>query len=97
MTRIRGSLVEIGLILRERRRHLDLTQTEVARRAATTRSTVHRIEAGQLNPTWMLVVAISQALDLQPVLVPRSRLRAVEVIMRDQETDGTPPLAGSHW
>jgi transcriptional regulator with XRE-family HTH domain len=98
MMPIRGSLIEIGSILREQRERLGQTQAQLAARAAVTRSTVQRIEAGTLNPTWGLVVALAQALDLQPVLVPRERLRAVEVVMRQRhDAIDVPPLAGGEW
>ncbi len=50
-----------------------------------------------MSPTWGLALGIAQALDLQPVLVPRERMRAVEAVVKMSKASETPPLAGDEW
>lgn len=88
---------EIGTILRERRIELGKSASELAALAGIERSTLSRIESGKTNPSWALVLALGQALDMQPVLVPRQRLRAVEAVVRMNESAEAPPSTGDEW
>ena len=96
MARISTS-TDIGALLRERRSNLGKSTVAVAQAANVPRSTLTRIESGRMNPGWSLVLAISQALDLQPVLVPRDKIRAVETVLKMSDAPETPPLAGEDW
>jgi DNA-binding XRE family transcriptional regulator len=87
----------IGLVLRERRKELGKTVGWVAETVGVPRSTVARVESGTTNPTWSLVLGLSQALDLQPVLIPRERMTAVEAVLKMSDAPETPPLAGDAW
>lgn len=88
---------DLPAVLRTRRIETGTSIQSLARLIGVSRSTVTRIENGQLNPTWSLVLAISQAIDLQPVLVPRDRLPAVEAVMKMSQASEAPPLAGDEW
>jgi len=92
-----GNTYGIGAALRARRIHLAKSTTEVAATVGIPRSTLSRIEAGKMSPTWGLALGIAQALDLQPVLVPRERMRAVEAVVKMSKASETPPLAGDEW
>jgi DNA-binding XRE family transcriptional regulator len=92
-----GDTSEIGTILHVRRKELRKSAAWVAETVGVQRSTVTRIESGTMNPSWSLVLAISQALDLQPVLVPRERMTAVEAVVKMSDAPETPPLAGDEW
>jgi DNA-binding XRE family transcriptional regulator len=87
----------IGTVLSDRRNELGKTATWLAKTVGVPRSTVARIESGKMNPTWSLVFGLSQALDLQPVLVPRERMTAVETVVKMSDAPETPPLAGDEW
>lgn len=88
---------DIGAVLRTRRIETGTSVQSLARLIGVPRSTITRIENGQINPSWSLVLAISQAIDLQPVLVPRDRMPAVEAVIKMSEASEAPPLAGDEW
>lgn len=46
-----------------RRIELDISQTELAKRAGVTRQTIGLIESGEFNPSIKLCIAICKALD----------------------------------
>jgi len=96
MTLIRNTS-DIARVLRDRRKELTRSVTEVASTVGIPRSTRSRIEAGTMSPTWGLALGIAQALDLQPVFVPRERMRAVEAVITMSTAPETPPLAGDEW
>lgn len=52
-----------NLKMKFRRIELEMSQTELARRAGVTRQTIGMIEAGEFNPSIKLCVAICQALE----------------------------------
>ncbi len=87
----------IGSVLSDRRKELGKTAAWLAKTVGVPRSTVARIESGKMNPTWSLVFGLSQALDLEPVLVPRERMTAVETVVKMSDAPETPPLAGDEW
>jgi len=92
-----SNISEIGSVLRDRRIELGKSAAELAALAGIERSTLSRIEAGKTNPSWALVLALGQALDMQPVLVPRQRVRAVEAVVRMNESAEAPPSTGGAW
>ena len=53
-----------NLKMKFRRIELDMSQTELARRAGVTRQTIGLIEAGEFNPSIKLCIAICKALDV---------------------------------
>ena len=59
-----------------------LTQRELARRVALPQSHISRIENGHVDPGLATALEIARALGLEPVLVPRGRLAAVETMLR---------------
>lgn len=84
-------------MLRERRIALGKSVADLAALAGIERSTLSRIETGKTNPSWGLVLALGQALDMQPVFVPRQRVRAVEAVVRMNESADAPPSTGDQW
>jgi DNA-binding XRE family transcriptional regulator len=87
----------IGSVIKDRRDTLGKKPSDVARTAGIPRSTLLRIENGQMSPTWGMVLALSQVLDLQPVLVPREKMPAVDAVIKMSTASETPPLAGEEW
>ena len=59
-------LIELGAILAQHRREAGRLQQEVADAAGISRSTLHTIERGGAGVRWEKVVAVAQALGLQP-------------------------------
>jgi DNA-binding XRE family transcriptional regulator len=84
-------------MLRERRRKLGKTVAWVAYTIGAPRSTVARVEAGTTNPSWGIVLAISQALGLEPTFVPRERVAAAEAVVHVTDAPEVPPLVGESW
>lgn len=87
----------IGRILAARRELLGLTQTELARRMGKAQSFVTRLEGGKRDPRWETLLEFARALELEPMLVPRERIPAVEAVLRLSASDDVPPLAGGEW
>lgn len=59
----------IGEIIRERRVELEISQDELAKRAGyTNRSSIARIEAGEIDLPYSKIVAIASALSVDPVI-----------------------------
>jgi transcriptional regulator with XRE-family HTH domain len=54
----------LGHVLRERRRQLDLTQSEVASRIKTSVPYVGHLEAGKRHPSDTIILRLAEALDL---------------------------------
>jgi len=59
-----------GQILRERRRKLDLTQQEVARRIKTSTPYVGHLEAGKRHPSDKIIGRLAEVLGLPGHVVP---------------------------
>lgn len=67
--RIRTPL-DVGLVIRDRRRKLKLSQTELARKAGVGRQWVVAIEQGKSRAELGLVLRTLSALDLAPTIDP---------------------------
>ncbi len=93
----KSNLSEIGVILRQAREAAGKHQEQVAELIGVPRSTLGRIESGKVTPTWALVLAFSEALGLQPVLVPHGKARAVEALLSTPSSADAPPLLGDKW
>jgi transcriptional regulator with XRE-family HTH domain len=55
----------LGLVLRERRRKLDLTQLEVARRIGTSTPYVGHLESGKRHPSEKVIGRLAEVLGLE--------------------------------
>jgi predicted transcriptional regulator len=86
-----------GQAFKRRRRALGLTQAELARRIGTTQSYIAAVERGDRETRWNTVLEIARALELEPMLVPRERLPAVEAALHLSPEDDVPPLTGEGW
>ena len=68
--------------LRVARESKGLSQRELSRRAGVPQSHISRIENGTIDLRLSSLVALSRVLDLEPILVPRKALSAVQSIIR---------------
>ncbi len=83
--------------MKQRRHELGLTQAEVARRLGATQSYVAQVERSVRELRWATVVELARALELEPMLVPRDRIPAVEAVLHLGADDDVPPLTGERW
>ena len=72
----------IGALLANRREHLGLTQAELAQQMGKSQSYIARLEGGKRIPRWDTVLEFARALELEPALVPRESIAAVEMVLR---------------
>jgi HTH-type transcriptional regulator / antitoxin HipB len=89
----------VGRRLAKQRERLGLTQSQLAKRMGTTQAWVAQLETGKREPRWSTLLDFARALELEPMLIPRSRVSAVEAILQHQ-TDlpiEAPPLTGDRW
>ena len=59
-----------------------------------TQSYITRVEGGKRDPRWQTVLEFARALELEPMLVPRDRLAAVDAALSLSASDEVPPLSG---
>ena len=80
-----------GTVIRERRRQLDLTQEEVARRIKTSVPYIGHLEAGKRHPSQQVVVKLSDALKLDAGdLFLLANPKVGSLISEQQKADGIP-------
>ena len=65
------TLIELGAELADARREAGRLQQEVATAAGISRSTLHTIERGGAGVRWEKVVAVAEALGLEPKWVEK--------------------------
>lgn len=70
--------------IKQRRKDLGITQAEMARRLGITQPQYHRIETAG-NPGLKTLKAISLALDMEMILVPKEKSREVHQVLRPQK------------
>jgi transcriptional regulator with XRE-family HTH domain len=87
----------VGQAFKRRRLALGLTQAALAGRIGTTQSYIAAVERGDREIRWRTVLEIARALELEPMLVPRERLAAVEAVLHLSPEDDVPPLTGEGW
>lgn len=87
----------VGQAFKQRRRALGLTQSQVAERLGMTQSYVASVERSDRDLRWPTVVEMARALELEPMLVPREKIPAVEAAMSLNTDEEAPPLTGDAW
>ena len=87
-----------GILARERQRR-GLTQADLAKRMGRAQTYIARVEGGRRDPRWETVLDFARALELEPMLIPRSWVPAVDTIVRVKanESEEAPPLVGGQW
>ena len=77
---------ELGMQLRERRKVLGMSKSELAQRAGKVREVIYRLEAGE-DVTVSSLIAVLSALKLAICLEPAGLPTAAEVARRFAEDD----------
>jgi HTH-type transcriptional regulator / antitoxin HipB len=89
----------IGEILARERRRRHLTQADLAKLMGRDQTYIARVEGGKRDPRWATVLDFARALDLEPMLIPRSWVPAVTTIVQggSDQSNEAPPLVGGQW
>src|SRR5271163_4256471 len=86
-----AKIQSFGGVIRKRRRQLDLTQEEVARRIKTSVPYIGHLEAGKRHPSQKVVVKLSDALKLDGgELFLLANPKVGPLISEQQKADATP-------
>ena len=78
---------ELVIKLQEARAAKGWTQRELSQRSGLPQAHISRIENGAVEPKLSTLLELSRLLDLELMLVPRQALTAVEVVLREIETE----------
>lgn len=71
----------IADVLRQRRHQLGLSQSDLAARLGWAQTNISRIEKGKQIPSWTTLSDLARALELEPMLIPREKIRAVKATL----------------
>jgi predicted transcriptional regulator len=63
----------------------------------TSQSYITRVEGGKRSPRWETILDFARALELEPMLIPRDKLAAVDATLKLSPFDDVPPLSGGEW
>jgi transcriptional regulator with XRE-family HTH domain len=74
-----------GRILRERRRKLGMTQTQVAELTGKKQSQIVRLERGLADPRLSSLVQVANSVGMEIMAVPTRLVPAVRHLLREQE------------
>src|SRR5689334_21695970 len=73
-------------LLRAARRRRHLTQGQLGRKVGLPQSHVSNIESGRVDLQVSNLIELARALDLEPMLVPRKLVPAIESLLRQAST-----------
>ena len=74
--------------LKEARNARKFSQRALSAKAGLPQGHISRIEAGEVDLKLSSLVGLARALDLEPMLVPRQQLKAVDAIIRSSGRAG---------
>lgn len=80
------SIEQIASALKAAREDKQLTQRELSRKVWLPQSQISRIETGAVDLRLSSLIALSRALDLELILVPRKLVPAVQSLVRSSKT-----------
>lgn len=78
--------------LKRARKRQGLTQAELGRKVGLPQSYISKVEGGSIDLRLSSLLELARALELEPMLVPRSLVPAVQSLTRSRTT--VPPKAG---
>lgn len=73
--------------LREARRLKGLSQRDLSKKAGLTQAHLSRIESGAIDLKLSTLLELARLLDLEPTLVPRTAISAVNAVMREADAN----------
>ena len=79
--------------LRKARGARKLSQRALGAKAGLPQGHISRIEAGEVDLKLSSLVGLARALDLEPMLVPRRQIKAVDAIIRSSGRVGDHPAS----
>jgi len=62
-----------------------------------TQSYIAAVERGDREIRWSTALELARGLELEPMLIPRDRIAAVNAVLHFELEDDVPPLTGDHW
>jgi len=86
-----GDIISLGLWIKRRRKALDLTQGDLARRVGCAEVTIQKIEADERRPSAQIAALLASHLQL----AADERIRFIQVARAEQGADRLAPLAQS--
>lgn len=84
------ALHEIGLLLKQARLNLAMTQEQVADLAGISRPRYRDIETGAAAARATTLINIARALGLEMMLIPQAMVPAVNALLRPSDEDDLP-------
>ncbi|CAN7768391.1 XRE family transcriptional regulator [Ensifer sp. NM-2] len=84
------ALLEIGRLLKTKRKGLGLTQEQVAEMAGISRPRYREIETGSAAARTTTLINIARALGLEIMLIPQAIVPAVDALLRPNDDDDLP-------
>jgi len=79
---MRYVMEDMARTLKSAREARGLSQRELGRRAGVPQGHISRIESGAVDLRLSSLIALARALELEPTLVPRRAMAAVQAIVR---------------
>jgi transcriptional regulator with XRE-family HTH domain len=87
--RLNAEVEHIGKAIKEARRAKKISQRTLARKSGIAQSHISKIETRGVDLTLTSLLALTRALDLEPVLVPRKLIPAVKSLIRTSKKEST--------
>ncbi|KQW55608.1 helix-turn-helix transcriptional regulator [Ensifer sp. Root127] len=84
------ALLQIGRLLKTKRKGLGLTQEQVAEMAGISRPRYREIETGSAAARTTTLINIARALGLEIMLIPQAMVPAVDALLRPNDDDDLP-------
>ena len=84
------ALLQIGRLLKTKRKNLGLTQEQVAGMAGISRPRYREIETGSAAARTTTLINIARALGLEIMLIPQAMVPAVDALLRPNDDDDLP-------
>jgi transcriptional regulator with XRE-family HTH domain len=84
------ALLQIGQLLKTKRKRLGFTQEQVAEMAGISRPRYREIEAGSAAARTTTLINIARALGLEIMLIPQAMVPAVDALLRPNDDDDLP-------
>lgn len=81
-----------GQILKKARKDKQLSQHELGRRVCMPQSHISTIENGHVDLQTSSLVELARVLDLELMLIPRTLVRTVQALQRNEKAEEVEPM-----